>query len=463
VGVGRDAPADLTARPQFTLFAVLWAVAAFFHVWFGPLSNDLATTRSQLGAAELAVAAAAAVVLVVPRFGTLLVLAAVEIWSAVLEAPIIGNHWVLVALVDVGLLLIATRRRGPDGFAPLGRACLLGFYGFAAFAKLNHGFFTVATSCGTYYFDETLKSLGLGGIHTAGTNAGWAVVVGTAATELSIPVLLVWRRTRYLGVALGLAFHSLVALDQKHLFSDFSSTLTALFTLFLPGSFAAWVAGRRLGPVRLVAAVGGLAVTTAMVGSGAVHRPFDTGRHVGWIAFDVLVLGFAGTWLWRHRAVAPAEHPLRLPARWLAIVPALVVLNGMTPYLELKDSYSWNMYANLRTVDGDSNQFLVARTLPLMDVNADLVRVMATSDAGLALYTELRYDLPYTQFRAYLAHHPSASVTYRRHGQVVRLDHASDDPALVAPVPAWQAKLLAFRAVDQDNPPRCQAGFLPAD
>src|SRR2546430_10827189 len=48
---------------------------------------------------------------------------------------------------------------------------------------------------------------------------------GVAGIELSIPVLLLVRRTRHLGVVVGLVFHRLIALDQSHLFSDFSSVL----------------------------------------------------------------------------------------------------------------------------------------------------------------------------------------------------------------------------------------------
>ena len=70
-----------------------------------------------------------------------------------------------------------------------------------------------------------------------------------------------------------------------------------------------------------------------------------------------------------------------------------MVANGSTPYLELKTAYGWNMYANLRTVDGDSNHFVVRCTLPLTDEQADLVRIISTDDPGLALYADDDYAL----------------------------------------------------------------------
>ena len=57
----------------------------------------------------------------------------------------------------------------------------------------------------------------------------------------------------------------------------------------------------------------------------------------------------------RQRPPAPARHALRVGHVVFLLVPLLVVANGLTPYLELKTGFGWNMYANLRTVDGESN------------------------------------------------------------------------------------------------------------
>jgi hypothetical protein len=148
--------------------------------------------------------------------------------------------------------------------------------------------------------------------------------------------------------------------------------------------------------------------------------------------------------------------------RWLVVVPLLVACNGLTPYLELKTGYGWNMYSNLATVDGESNHLLVTRTLPVLDAQADLARIVSTDDPGLRLYVEQRFDIPFLQLRAYLSERPATSITYERGGQRHELAHAADDPGLVEAVPQWQQKLESFRAVDQTDPNRCQPGFLPA-
>ena len=161
------------------------------------------------------------------------------------EAPVLGNHWLLVGMVDLVILLAAAvaalRRRGnePAEFAnrvfPAARLCLLGFYVFASFAKLNSAFFDRSTSCAVFYFDEATDSVGLSSLQLDGAAwLQWSVIVGTAAVELSIPVLLVVRRTRHIGVVVGLLFHGVLAIDRTHQFFDFSSVLAALFVLFLP-------------------------------------------------------------------------------------------------------------------------------------------------------------------------------------------------------------------------------------
>jgi hypothetical protein len=199
--------------------------------------------------------------------------------------------------------------------------------------------------------------------------------------------------------------------------------------------------------------------------SEQVTRFFFDGQGWAWVAYDValvvLVIGFL-----RAAHPAPIEHPLAFGLAgvpvWLAIVPALVILNGLSPYLELRTAYGFNMYANLRTADGESNHLLITRTIPLTDYQSDLVTVLQSSDPNLELYATSKFDIPFLQLRDYLSQHPDVSLQYRRGGVVQDVARASDDPALVESVPSWQSKLFAFRSLDQTEPNRCQPVFYPA-
>ena len=462
------------------VFAVMWAAVTLFHVWGASgRITDLASNWTTLGALQAAAGVLAIVVLARPRqLPPLMAMAALGPVTAWFEAPILGSHWVVVALVDLALLLAYVQARTPAAleraFVPVARWVLIGFYSFAAFAKLNHAFFTPEVSCGTYYLDELARSFHLGIDSQSG--AAWANLVpfSVAGIELAVPLLLLVRRTRNVGVVVALAFHGLIALDQIHLFADFSSVLDALFVLFLPAAFAPDVVAlyrRQSDVVRervRAAAVVAPAVVLAieLYGRGStLGRVFADARAWAWVLYDVLVVALVVWFLWTRRP-APAERPLSFRSRgvprWLAVVPVLVLLTGLSPYLELRTAYAFNMYSNLRTADGDSNHLLITRTLPLTDYQSDLVRIQATSDPALQHYVDEGFDLPFLQLRDYLSRHRDVSIRFVRHGTVHDLGRADADPALVEPVPSWQSKLFAFRSLDQTDPGRCQPAFLPA-
>jgi hypothetical protein len=468
--------AEVDALP---LFSVLWALAAIWHLLGNPLTASPGT--------QLLLVAGAGVVLWRPgTVGPLVVLALGGIATMWSEAPLLGNHWLLVALVDLALLVAVAvgvvRRRWNDAadlaerFLPVARWCLLGFYVFASFAKLNSGFFDRTVSCATFYYRESTDSLGLSALQLGGA-AGleWALIVGTVVIELSIPWLLLIRRTRHAAVVLALVFHAVLALDRTHQFYDFSSVLAPLFLLFLPSTSGVWVS-ERVGSIRArlllrdrraPELVHAALVTFAVLAGLAVVFDIFTLRQallVGWWPWQVCaVMLIVGTVRYlRQGAPAPTNRPLRIGHPVFLLVPLLVVANGFTPYLEVKTGFGWNMYANLRTADGETNHLIVPRTLPLTDVQDEMVEIVSSDDAGLQYYADHGYSLSWLQLRGYLADHPETRLTYRRGSLTVARQRASDDPELVRARPLWQEKLLLFRAVDQHEPERCQPTFGPA-
>lgn len=470
-----DADDRIVVRPAVVdavaLFSVMWALAALWHLLGNP---TIASAWSQ----ALLVAGVAAVLLrpgAPLALGGLAVAGLLTVWE---EAPFLGNHWLLAGFVNLGILAAVitgvVRRRPHDRVdlanrvLPMARLSLLGFYVFAGFAKLNSAFFDRTVSCAAFYFRESTDSVGLTGLQLGG--ATWVeqlVIFGTVAIELSVPVLLVVRATRRYGVMLALVFHAVLAVDHTHQFFDFSSVLFALFVLFLPATAGAWV-GERLGSVRARLALRGEAVPgrvhLALVGLAVVIGLLvaldvytrTVALQVGWWPWQLYALGvIAAAWrVTRQERTAPSIR-LRPHHALFAIVPLLVVANGLTPYLEVKTGYGWNMYANLRTVDGETNHLIVPRTFPVTDEQADLVEIVDSDDAGLARYAATDYALTWRALRTYLSDRPDVRITYVRDGRRVSLDRASDDPDLVRPVPTWRDKIQLFRAVDRRSPERC--------
>ncbi|MGH3786617.1 MAG: hypothetical protein ACRDRG_08710 [Pseudonocardiaceae bacterium] len=462
-----------------TLFASLWAAAALFHVLASGRTVDIFSNPTTLGFSLVILAICAMWLLVRPAQNLPLMLVAVlGLITTWLEAPILGNHWLLVAFVDLGLLLSAAstmrdgrinRNKTAEVFLPLARWCLVLFYSFAAFAKLNSAFFDTAVSCSTYYFDETARSLGVNAPLVVVGDLASLLPYAVAMIELSIPILLFNRRTRIFAVVLGLVFHSLIALDRIHLFVDFSSVLVALFVLFLPNQFAASALGflkaRGAWLPALWAAGAGLVLAAPWVGSNSFTlHAFLEGRLSLWYIFDAAILMGVVIWLVRHRE-HDLEHPFTVRGKgavWLAVVPVLLVLNGLLPYFELRTAYAYNMYSNLRMVDGESNHFIIRSSLPLANRQADLVKVVYSDDPGLAAYAANNYLLPWDSFRAYLARHPEITVVYERGDKGYVIDRVSNYPELSTSPPLLARKLFALRAVDGSDKPRCQDVFLPA-
>ncbi|GAA3228566.1 hypothetical protein [Actinocorallia longicatena] len=411
------------------LFAGSWAVAALLHVWAHPASAGFTAAPTWTGLVHVLLAFAALAVLLSPgRRDRLVVLCGLQVLSAAMELPRLGNHWLLAALVSAAV--VTTR-----DFAAPARLVLLTAYSFMAFSKLNTGFLDPAVSCGRFFADELGSSYGL---PTPGTGA---VPYLTAAVECAIPVLLLVRRTRAAGVLLGLAFHGLISLDRTHLFTDFSAVLYALFPLFLAG-----VPDRR--PRTLLAAAG------LLVGFGLWTFPGEWARSAGLLWWLVAAVPVAAAAV-RHRAPAA----LGRPHRGLMVLPVLALLNGLTPYLEVKTAFGWNMYANLRTVAGRSNHLLVPATLPLSGAQRHLVEVISSGDPALGEYAATGYLLAVPQLRAYARIRPGSDLTYRLDGAEHHASRLAGDPVLGRPLPWWRERLLPLRAVDPGPGPRCQSGW----
>ena len=299
--------------------------------------------------------------------------------------------------------------------------------------------------------------------------------MGTAAIELSIPVLLVVRRTRHLGVVVGLVFHGVLALDRTHQFFDFSSVLAALFILFLPPRRGCgWRSGSvRCAPgwrcaderlphwthvalVAVPATVGLLVALDAVDAVGALD--------LGWWPWQLYVIACLVATLryLRQRRPEPERGALRVHHVVFLLVPLLVVANGLTPYLELKTGYGWNMYANLRTVDGDSNHFVVRSTLPLTDEQADLVGSSAPTTRAWPVRRRTTTRSPGRSCGATCRTTPTCGSPTPGATRPWRWSTRRIDPELVEPVPVWREKLQLFRAVDLDSPERCVPLFGPA-
>ncbi|HKV98834.1 MAG TPA: hypothetical protein VJN96_03360 [Vicinamibacterales bacterium] len=476
----QSAPPDQEA--ELKLFAVAWALASIYHVT-GPSARSVGflSSPTEAGFGHVVLAIAALLVMARPerpsRLMALAILGPITAWQ---ESPFLGSHWLLATLVNFGLLMAAVtavRNGGLDraklaaAFLPLLRWTLIAFYSFAAFAKLNSAFLDSNVSCASVYFDQIAASMHIATPIAVGSH-GWAALVpATAAlTELTIPVALIGRRTRALGVVLGLLFHGVISLNGIHLFTDFSSVLTAMLIPFLGSTFAhdteRFFDGEavRHASTAFVVLVGCVLAAQLSAGRLPTYFIYARGRLLSWFIYDLATITATCSWLIRSHSARLTRSPLSwsLRPRWLAILPLLVVTIGTLPYLELQTAFAFTMYSNLRMVDGRSNHLLVRASLPVGHRYSGRVRILWSTDPGLAAYIGARYDIAWDSFCAYMYQHPGSQVRYLRLGKVVDFDNATIATPQF-PLPSmFLRKLFPLRSVDQSDPPRCQDSFLRA-
>jgi hypothetical protein len=440
-------------KRQLALFSTLWAAAALFHIGAANQWREHAL-----------LAIAAGWVLVQPgSTPALAVLAFLQIYKAAELSPYISNHWLFTAFVNIGLLLslallmVKRRRAGVDRaelfttFAPAARLALIALYFFVVFHKLNADFFDPEVSCGVKFYAAQISRLRFlpdsAAFHIAS-------IYATIGIEAAIPLLLCLRRTRNIGIIVGLLFHYVIALNPIEGFYNFSAMLFAMFALFAPEGLASdRVLESR--PFRF----GALSLAVMFAACALLSQPPLRGFIPGiqpalivWTLYGAAAIAGFARYVWHDRQVSISlSTPFRMPIPLMMVLPIAVFLNGIMPYVGLKTETSWAMFSNLRTEGDRSNHWLVPASAQVFDLQRDLVQVTRSSD-GFLQQLAIRHELvPYFEIRR----RPEAAVTYLRGGVETAVDRVSEDPHFSRTAPWLQRKLLRFRPVDMAAKQRC--------
>ncbi len=485
-----DAPAsvsDEAAGRALTNFACLWAFAALFHQSAYP---ELIVGRSAL----LVTLPALWLLLKPGSLWRLLLVAVLQVLQVSWNGPAhASNHWVFVYAVNLTILLAfawLALGRGGDvravtggallrAIAPVVRVELAILYFFAVVHKLNADFLNPAVSCASTQYAQ------IAGMYPILPQGAWvdhAVIWGTLAIEAAIPIMLFVRRTRLLGVVLGALFHFLLTLNPAHVFFDFTSVLLAAYFLFLPYDY--WTAARQ-GPLRwaplqwlrdrtgarLLAPAGRVVLTALAVLLVVAYllrlapdygEVWDTMRETVrmiWVLYFVALLAIFVRALRRVNPVAATRAFDRgtLPLAVAAVFPALLLLNGMSPYLGLKTEASFAMFSNLRT-EVVSNHLFIPPSLKVAGYQEDLVQIHASSDPQLARMAERGRQMTWFDFHTLTRRlDGSTSVSFTRGGVRHDIERLGAVPVLDDGPTAIPRRLLHFRVVEPlDRPMPCR-------
>jgi vitamin K-dependent gamma-carboxylase-like protein len=292
--------------------------------------------------------------------------ATVERYSS--HAVLIAFALVLVLLTTAGALVSRRlARRGTTdwlGWTRLGLAGLLVLsYQFSAFYKLNPGWFAPRGD-GAVFLAGLAAQVGLPAL-AGQTLASSPSLAGVIAIEAALPFLLLWPRSRPLGLLLGILFHLLIMLRAL---ADFSALVLAFYPLFLSRREASELLARaRSRPPLLVLA---LLFAATVVGFGWYRRgelvarsgvqlftpPFAALDAISALATLVLflyalavVVGWA-----RARPVRSPEsetfHPRpggRGTATLVVVIWLLFVGNNLAPFFDLPHAGPMWMYSGI--------------------------------------------------------------------------------------------------------------------
>ena len=457
----------------FAVFAFTWAVAGLVHNGstgdlFRP-SVDIAFTL-----------AAWAVVLnprSVARVAVMVLMLAPSIHA---HAPYITNHWTVytfgTAWMAVGLIVSGVRGRAlPSGeallayLAPALRIATFIIYFWVVFHKLNETFFVPELSCATEMYGWLAAKFFL-------PDGAWTApfaIWGTLIAEAAIPLLLLYRPTRVMGVLFGLVFHTMLGVNG---FFNFTVVVTALYSLFLDQETFDRIADlREIDWIdRAARTLHAIAVhpATLWVGAGAFIVAMFVPGFVGWDAVQARTICRYSTevvWLLYTICVGSllalawwkARSPLRPVAgfrlRGIAWAVAVVfIANGLSPYLGFKTENSFAMFSNLRTEGPYWNHYFVPRSFRVLSFQDDLVEVIASSDPGLERISGTERRMVFHSFHRHVSERPDISVRYRHAGVVHDVPRVADDPVLSVPPPAWQVRWLWFRPVAPPESTSCQ-------
>jgi hypothetical protein len=448
-------PVEVDQQPQrraTLLFVRMWAVAHILHLLIAD-RNALDTPWN------VAVVALALAVLLRPLDGRLLAAMLVaQLVEYAVEMPFSPDHWALVSFVNVALLCSMAARRSTTWETvaiafPAVRAILLIAYGAAALSKWNSTFLDPVTSCA----NAIAKVVTFGLVGPLGDSG--ILSTGAAITESAVFLCLLIPRTRCWGVLLGLGFHLSLSASPVMVVGDFTSTVYALFLLFL----APEVTARALDRItrwanrsRVVRDARRRPVLTAVVAFAALGLGGHLWSSAAGATLYVLEQFYFVTLL-LCTAAAVLEH--RRGARLGAIrayhlpVLALALLWALNPYLGLRTTGSFTMFSNLRTEAPHSNHLFMP-PLRIAGWQDEMVVLEASNDDQLADGAANRMALPMVALQRMSMDDPGLVVTGTIAGRT-RTWGPHDGQTRFEPLPWWQYKLFLFRPVTTDGRPFC--------
>lgn len=463
------------SNANLRIFTVLWGIATLFHM----AHSNLFTTKFSYVLLTLAALCA----ILKPSFNTLLMLITLQLCDFIFHSPNVTNHWQFTAFVNLTLIQVVIyqiiKQRSLsinetsffNTFAPIVRWEIIILYFFAVFHKLNSGFFTVETSCATSLLEaqhiEGLIPLTPGLLKF---NAYFVIIV-----ESLIPLFLIFRKTRYVGVLVGMLFHCILSYSSYNPFYDFSSMILASYFLFIDPAVATWIIQKKnvlltniknfnthfsISKFILIQFlfVTGIAVVYIINKKLPGYRDFYL--HFFWTIYSLIYFGvLLATMMSKtiiQKDLQERSSPLfTIGSTSFILFPILVFLNGMCPYLGLNTEISFSMFSNLRTEGGITNHYIIPASFQFFDFQKYPVEIISSSDETLQQMAREEKQMVLFELKNFVNERKTAEVVFNYKGKQYQYKRGADTTGILSENPYALYKLMRFRVFNKYEPQPC--------
>lgn len=465
-----------TSFTQYSLFAWLWAMGIIWH-YLRPGHWHL------VGWADLFVVIAAILVLIRPQsLHYLLATAAAGMMAFLLALPSPSNHWTMQFLFNAAMCLsfasLAFRRKSLnfdtrdwfDSFRPALCLLILMLYLFASMHKLNSGYFSDHSYALRLYHDIAFGEHMSAFAHLFPTDAALLAILPhlSILIEMTIPLLLFFRRSRLVGILIGIAFHVFLSLKEYPPGTDFPTLLGAAYILFLPPSSIEFIRASILGPIRgsrfyhffkgtvapaiLLAAIFVPLLYSLPSISSVDWFSFENLKSTHWAAYVTTYVATLVFLIYKLRSTDYDKSPPILQSlHYSQIAPlALAFCLGISPYLGLRTAGAFAMFSNLETEGNYYNHFFIPPEIQIFDYQKQVCVIETSADniPTTALTGEL---LTYYNFRKLTRQNPEASIIYTFEGEHMELERIADKSELVTEPDILERYYLVFQKTDFDE------------
>lgn len=351
--------------------------------------------------------------------------------------------------------------------APLLRIFLIIFYFFSFFAKLNKDFLNPHVSCAVWamelFFNQWF------GIH----QMPWLIPIdiwGTLVTEFSIPVMLMFKKTRNTAIIIGVCFHWFMGMMVR--IEVYSTLFLIMYFVFLSDEsfYLIREAGEKLKNIIkkiLPNAFIRILAVSMLLYMGILYFSANlVNVFCFWLFLQILIsFLFIFSILQSQYQESTAKERnktnyfLPHPAILLFFVLPLIVY-GLSPYLGLRTNSCIAMFSNLRTLGPKPNHLIIGPSF--MIFKQRLIKILGSNDPYFQFYANHHYLITEFEFRR-MANTKRGNFYVRciYQGKVIivhKTDGSLDQPFL-RPVPWLERKFIHFRRVDEFENCRCAEGF----